>query len=146
MRKLFLVCLVSLSLGALAETYNATGDAVTVKKVLPERGTKGARWNGQAAQGQVVNKDGVVYMAEVATANEPPHADFRVLQTNQLRLFFDIENTGSTDIWIGLGSIPEVGKGTKLAPGDYWGVAGYQGAVYVVGASTVVGNDVPGGR
>lgn len=152
MKRLLVVALVFLAGVAAAGGFGMVVPAGTSVKVAPERGTVYATpWvSGMAVvQGQLVQREQAVYMAEVASPSSTtvPEADanFRKLLGNKPRDVLVLCNTGTSALWLGIGEPAEVGKGIKLLEETTIAVSGINAAVYATAAGSggyVAGTDI----
>lgn len=155
MKTTFLSALLVLAAGvALATGFGMAVGTGTSVKVAPERGTVYLTpWtNGIAvAQGQLFSYQQGAYMATTAMASSTtaPSADssFRALRSNKPRDVLVLCNTGSSDLWLGIGAPAAVNKGIKLLAETTIVISDINAAVFAVAdgpGGYIVGTDLTG--
>ncbi len=144
----FLVSLMVLGV-AMAGDFQMSVSTNSVK-IAPERNRNAPVWvsGSSVPQGQLLKYMNQFYMAEVANTNSTtaPSADanMRKLYGNPRRDTLVVCNSGTTTMWLNVGSHAVTNRGIMLVSGAIVSFTGINEAVHAIstGASTATGVDV----
>jgi len=136
--KRLLAALALLALPAMASEPLSVTVGTNSTVVLPRRNSIGATWTAgdPVTQGQLITyADGLTYMALAAgTLPAAPDTNYRRVPSGG-RLIATVQNTGSTDIWVSIGSAAQLNKGLKLVTGAVLTLEDVQDRVNIISSA-----------